>query len=102
DSADPSPRPSPLLKGRGRIAGRSDARGSSGTGTALARGFIEPMKARLVDSPPSGEWNYEIKFDGFRALGIKNGDHVRLFSRNEKDMGGKFPEVVASLEKLEA
>ena len=29
--------------------------------------FVEPMKAKLVDSMPSGgDWIYEIKFDGYR------------------------------------
>ncbi len=30
--------------------------------------FIEPMKPRLLEEPPStGDWVYEIKFDGIRA-----------------------------------
>jgi bifunctional non-homologous end joining protein LigD len=64
--------------------------------------FIEPMKARLLASPPKGEWLYEIKLDGFRALALKQGDQVRLLSRNEKDLGGKFPEVVEALRHIRA
>jgi bifunctional non-homologous end joining protein LigD len=31
--------------------------------------FVEPMKAKLVASMPSGGgWVYEIKFDGYRTL----------------------------------
>ena len=30
--------------------------------------FIEPMKARLVEHAPPGDWLYEIKLDGFRTL----------------------------------
>jgi len=63
--------------------------------------FIEPMKARLVDTPPAGDWIYEIKFDGFRALAFKNGGDVRLFSRNEKDFGGKFPDVRDAVAQIE-
>jgi bifunctional non-homologous end joining protein LigD len=62
--------------------------------------FIEPMQARLTEVPPKGDWIYEIKFDGFRALALKEGDSVRLLSRNEKDLGGKFPEVVDSVAGL--
>jgi bifunctional non-homologous end joining protein LigD len=63
--------------------------------------FVEPMKARLAESPPpKGDWIYEIKFDGFRALGFKNGDDVRLLSRNEKDFGEKFPEIVEAVGAL--
>ncbi|HTV43161.1 MAG TPA: non-homologous end-joining DNA ligase [Candidatus Sulfotelmatobacter sp.] len=65
--------------------------------------FIEPMKARLVSSPPAyGDWIYEIKFDGYRAMAFKNGNAVRLFSRTEKDFGEKFPEIVDALALLKA
>jgi ATP-dependent DNA ligase len=31
-------------------------------------GFLEPMKAKLVESRPvAGSWFYEIKFDGYIA-----------------------------------
>jgi bifunctional non-homologous end joining protein LigD len=63
--------------------------------------FIEPMKARAVDLPPAtSDWIYEIKFDGFRALAFKNGGEVRLLSRNEKDFGKKFPEIVDAIAGL--
>lgn len=63
--------------------------------------FIEPMKAKLVASPPAGkDWVYEIKFDGFRALAFKEGGHIRLLSRNNKDLAIKFPDVVEGLQKL--
>jgi len=64
--------------------------------------FIEPMKAKLVDSPPTGDWIYEIKFDGFRALALKDGGRVQLLSRNNKDFNVKFPEVADSVAGLEA
>src|SRR5213593_1232537 len=45
--------------------------------------FIEPMKARLVDEPPKhGDWLYELKFDGIRAMATKNDRKVSLVSRN--------------------
>lgn len=65
--------------------------------------FIEPMKARLVASPPTGEgWIYEIKFDGFRALALKGGAEARLLSRTENEMGGKFPDVLEAIQQLSA
>jgi bifunctional non-homologous end joining protein LigD len=51
------------------------------------------MQAMLVDSLRSGNWIYEIKFDGYRALALRGGNETRILSRNEKDLGGKFPEV---------
>jgi len=65
--------------------------------------FIEPMKARLVDTPPEdGGWIYEIKFDGFRAQAYKTTEGVSLLSRNEKDFAQKFPEVVNAISNLDA
>jgi bifunctional non-homologous end joining protein LigD len=65
--------------------------------------FVEPMKARVVDSPPgSGDWIYEIKFDGYRAIALKDSSGVRLFSRNEKDFSKKFPAIVDAVASLDA
>jgi bifunctional non-homologous end joining protein LigD len=64
--------------------------------------FVEPMKALLVESPPRGDWLYEIKFDGFRAIALKGGSEARLLSRNENDFGAKFPEVLESISELNA
>src|SRR3954454_7680184 len=64
-------------------------------------GFVEPMKCRLLEKLPEGDdWVYEIKFDGFRGLAIKNGSAVQLLSRNNKDLGSKFPTVLRALQKL--
>ena len=46
--------------------------------------FIEPMKALTVQELPEGDWLYEIKFDGYRALAFKEGKDMRLVSRNKK------------------
>ena len=48
------------------------------------------MQAKLVGSMPSGNWIYEIKFDGYRALAMRGGSETRILSRTEKDLGGKF------------
>jgi bifunctional non-homologous end joining protein LigD len=51
------------------------------------------MQAMLVDSIRPGDWIYEIKFDGYRAVALRSGGETRILSRNEKDLGRKFPEV---------
>jgi bifunctional non-homologous end joining protein LigD len=64
-------------------------------------GFVEPMKAELVDSLPKGDqWLYELKFDGIRALALKRGKNVELISRNAKDLTEKFPEVAEAVRAL--
>jgi ATP-dependent DNA ligase len=35
------------------------------------------MKAFPVQKLPEGDWLYEIKFDGYRALAFKDGKNVR-------------------------
>lgn len=63
--------------------------------------FVEPMKALSMEEPPShGDWLYEIKFDGFRAIALKAGQTARLISRNEKDFSGKFPDLVEAIGAL--
>ena len=51
---------------------------------------------RFVDAG----WFYELKLDGVRALTHRDGDHVRMFSRNEKPMERRYPEVVDALRSL--
>jgi bifunctional non-homologous end joining protein LigD len=64
-------------------------------------GFIEPMKCRLREKLPVGDdWSYEIKFDGYRALAIKDGREAHLISRNNKEMTGKFPAVKSAVQDL--
>ena len=59
------------------------------------------MKAKLVDSMRPGDWIYEIKFDGYRALALRGGSQTQLLSRNEKDLGKKFPEILDSIAALD-
>ncbi len=45
--------------------------------------WLEPMAATLTQERFSGrDWLFERKFDGIRLLAYKNGEDVRLFSRN--------------------
>ena len=63
--------------------------------------FVEPMKAATSAPPPyNGLWLYEVKFDGYRVLVIKNGNDVELWSRNKKPLHLRFPDVVKAVAKL--
>src|SRR5882724_904678 len=61
------------------------------------------MEARLVDEIPSGPgWQYEPKWDGFRCLAFRDGDHIELQSKNGQPLARYFPEVVEHLRALPA
>jgi len=61
------------------------------------------MAARVVDTLPEGdEWMYEVKFDGYRALLLKNGNQIRIRSRNDKDLTNAYPSVAAAGQRLQA
>ncbi len=52
---------------------------------------IAPMLATLVDKPfDEPGWQYEIKWDGYRALAFINKQKVSLLSRNNKSFDEKF------------
>jgi bifunctional non-homologous end joining protein LigD len=65
--------------------------------------FIEPMAALPVTTLPEGDgWLYEAKFDGYRALLVKNGSRAKIISRNGNDLTATYPSVRAAAEKLTA
>jgi bifunctional non-homologous end joining protein LigD len=65
--------------------------------------FIDPMKAKLVEKPPAtGDWIYELKFDGIRLIATKDHEKVSLLSRNQNDLSARFPEIVDAVKKLPA
>jgi bifunctional non-homologous end joining protein LigD len=58
------------------------------------------MKAVLTDEPFSDpNWIYERKLDGIRCLAFKADQRVRLRSRNDLSLNGRFPEIAAALER---
>ena len=56
---------------------------------------ILPMLAKRVDQlPTAGEWIFEPKWDGFRALIFRDGKEVMIQSRDEKPLNRYFPELI--------
>jgi ATP-dependent DNA ligase len=54
---------------------------------------IEPMLAKLADEIPSGEFLYEPKWDGFRALVFRGDDELFVQSRDLRPLDRYFPEL---------
>lgn len=63
--------------------------------------FIEPMLLlRTAKLPEGGQWTYEIKWDGYRAIAFKTGGKVSLRSRNDNDFALRYPGVAHGLSGL--
>jgi bifunctional non-homologous end joining protein LigD len=55
-------------------------------------GFVEPCLPSKAARPPSGPlWVPEIKHDGYRLIIQRDGNRVRLFTRNGHDWSDRFP-----------
>ena len=61
------------------------------------------MAALLVSALPTGdEWLYEAKFDGYRALVLKNAGIVRILSRRGNDLSADYPAIGSALGAIDA
>ena len=58
---------------------------------------VKPMLARLTDALPSGDFLYEPKWDGFRAIVFRSGSEVFIQSRDLKPFDRYFPELHETL-----
>src|SRR5687767_9372710 len=58
---------------------------------------VEPMLAKLADQLPAGDYLYEPKWDGFRAIVFRGKDDVYIQSRDSRPLDRYFPELHAVL-----
>ncbi len=69
--------------------------------TATFPEWLVPMAATLTQERFAGpEWLFERKLDGIRLLAFKQGDTVRLLSRNRLPQNGSYPAVVRAIAAL--
>ena len=61
---------------------------------------VEPMLAKIADEVPEGDFLYEPKWDGFRALVFRSADDVYIQSRDLRPLIRYFPELQAVLETV--
>jgi bifunctional non-homologous end joining protein LigD len=67
----------------------------------LPVGFIVPCLPMAAPRPPAGSrWLHEVKHDGFRIVARKDGERVRLYSRQGNDLTNRFPLIVEAMARL--
>ena len=60
-----------------------------------------PMEANRVDKIPEGDrWQFEPKWDGFRAIVFRDGDKIAIQSKSGTPLARYFPELADSFHKL--
>jgi bifunctional non-homologous end joining protein LigD len=62
--------------------------------------WTAPMLATLThDDFSDPDWIYERKLDGERCLVFRDGDHLRILSRNQENLNDTYPELVEALKR---
>jgi ATP-dependent DNA ligase len=54
-----------------------------------------PISGKAVSSTPAW-FHEEVKYDGYRLIVTREGDRVRLLTRNGRDWNSRFPWIVES------
>jgi bifunctional non-homologous end joining protein LigD len=66
-------------------------------------GFIRPCQPLLVARPPAGPgWLHEVKHDGYRIIGLKQGERVTLWTRYGADFTNRLPRIAEAIRGLPA
>src|SRR5213596_4088021 len=63
---------------------------------------LPSMEAKSVDQIPTGCWQYEPKWDGFRSLAFRRGKDIYLQSKSGQPLARYFPDIVVALLQLAA
>src|SRR5262245_30299882 len=66
------------------------------------QGFIEPCHPRSAAKPPSGpDWIHEIKHDGYRTMAWRQGERVRVWTRNGHDWTDRYGLIAKAIAALD-
>ena len=57
-----------------------------------------PTRGTVVPSHP--DWVHEVKHDGFRLIVARDGDRVRLYTRNGYDWTDRYPLIVETAHRI--
>ncbi len=63
--------------------------------------WIAPQLATLAKEPPAtGSWVFEIKYDGYRIIAVRDSSGVGLWTRNRRNLADKFAPVAEAVQRL--
>ena len=62
----------------------------------MSKAFDFCIPTRGTEVPHTPDWLHEIKYDGYRLRLERDGDRVRLFTRNGYDWTKRYPWIVES------
>jgi bifunctional non-homologous end joining protein LigD len=75
-------------------------RDQDGGGVQPSTTLYRPMLATLVDElPRAGDWSYEVKFDGYRAIAYVRDGRCELRSRTDNDLTERFRGVAEAVDR---
>ncbi|MGH7780663.1 MAG: DNA ligase D [Candidatus Binataceae bacterium] len=81
-----------------RVADKLARRRLAELSKPLHRADFPLMLAKLAQEPfDSDKWLFELKYDGVRALAIRDGGSTQLFARSGTEITIRYPEVVLAL-----
>jgi bifunctional non-homologous end joining protein LigD len=60
----------------------------------MFKGYEFCVPTRGTEVPAGPDWIHEIKHDGYRMMIVRDGDRVRLISRNGADLTNRYPWIV--------
>jgi bifunctional non-homologous end joining protein LigD len=60
------------------------------------------LATRVAKLPEAADWEYEVKWDGYRIEAVKDGPSVRLFSRRGANYSDKFQSVTKAVTTIHA
>ena len=63
---------------------------------------VDPMLAQPAPQPPEGDYLFEVKWDGIRAIFILDEGELRIFSRKNLEITHLFPELLIPAEAFRA
>jgi bifunctional non-homologous end joining protein LigD len=65
--------------------------------------FVKPQLPLVASRPPDGlRWVHESKLDGYRTQIVKDGDQIRIYSRNGIEISERLPGLVEAFANLSA